>query len=73
MTEIIRVVRTDFDSMENHSPRSEKTIATFLPEGPITAYGKAAIWFRSQPPVALYTGYDLQVYPQFKLIMEIAN
>lgn len=68
--EIIHVLRIDFDNMENRAATTQKTMVTLVPGDGRSAYGKAQQWFAAQPPTQLYTGYDHQVYPQFKLVTE---
>ena len=68
MTRGIRLVRVDFDNMENRNARSETAIGVFVDDpDSLSAYGKVARWFEGQPPVKLYTGWDDKVYPQFVL------
>lgn len=66
-TEIIRLVRIDFDSLENTSARYESEIGTFGPTATLTAHGRVARWMEEQEPIKHYVGYDGQVYPQFRL------
>jgi hypothetical protein len=66
-TEVIQVVRIDFDELENRHPRTSQVLGVFVAKGPLTARGVASRWFAKQPPVSLYLGYDGQVYPQFQL------
>lgn len=32
-----------------------------------TGIGAAAAWMKNQEPVALYVGYDGEIYPQYRL------
>lgn len=65
--EVIRLVRIDFDSMENREPRYETDMGTFAATRDLTASGRVKRWMSEQKPVQLYVGYDGQVYPQFRL------
>lgn len=73
MADILRLERIDFDNLENRDAICKKVVGVFVAEEKgLTAYGKADEWFRTQPPVAMYLGWDGQVYPQFRLIKEKA-
>ena len=73
MSDVKRLVRIDFDNMENHNPTTQKVLGVFIgEERGLTAQGKAAEWFNKQEPVRLYLGYDGQIYPQFRLEHERA-
>ena len=64
MKETFRVVQVDFDELENRNPVYEKRLATFRT---LAAMDK---WFKKQPSMAHYVGYDGQVYPQFRVDRE---
>lgn len=66
-TEIIRLVRIDFDGLENHTPRYETDMGTFGTTPAKTAYARLRDWMEEQTPIKHYVGYDKQVYPQFRL------
>ena len=70
MSEILRLVRIDFDNMENHDPIEEEILGVFIPSGGLSAWGMAAEWIRTQPPIKMYLGYDHEIYPKFRLIKE---
>ena len=65
--EVIRLVRVDFDNLENRDGRMENEIGIFGPTDQLSAYGVISDWFKKQPPMKLYVGWDQQVYPQFRL------
>jgi hypothetical protein len=65
--DLIRLVRVDFDSLENHDPLTETEIGIFASAGGRSAAGRVSDWFANQAPVKLYTGYNEQVYPQWRL------
>lgn len=64
----ITVSRVTFDSMENRINRAVNTtvLATFVTDDR-TAYDKADEFIRKREPEMLYLGWDLQVYPQFRV------
>ncbi len=73
MSDIKRLVRIDFDNLENRNPITTRVLGVFVgDEHGLTAHGKASDWFNKQEPVHLYLGYDGQVYPQFLLEQEKA-
>jgi hypothetical protein len=67
VADVKKLTRIDFDTMENHSPEVHTEVGIFTPGDGLTAYGKISRWFQEQEPVKLYTGYDGQVYPQWKI------
>ena len=67
---VLRLIRIDFDNLENRNSRKEQTLGVFLEGGLNTAQGNASEWLSAQEPTDLYLGHDRQVYPQFKLIEE---
>lgn len=73
MSDVKRLVRIDFDNMENRNPVTKKVLGVFVgDERGLTAHGKASEWFKKQEPVHFYLGYDGQIYPQFRLEHERA-
>lgn len=66
-TEAVRLIRIDFDNMENRDPYCEEEVAVFVGDAHLTAHGKASEYMRTMEKVRPYAGYDGQVYPQFKL------
>ena len=72
-SDLIRLVRIGFDSLENHNPVYETEIGIFNSRDGLSSYGRVAEWFRAQEPVKLYTGYDGQVYPQWRLEVKRAQ
>lgn len=67
MTEVIRLVRVDFDNLENRDGRMEKEIGIFGPTPTGSAYATVQRWFSEQEPIKFYAGWDHQVYPQFRM------
>ena len=66
--EAIQVFRDDFDNMENHSPECSKLLGTFIEKEGKTAYGNASIFISNINPIKVYSGYDGEVYPKFRLV-----
>lgn len=64
----IRLVRIDFDSMENRISNaiSYTEIGIFV-DSDITAYAKIKEWFSKQNLIKCYIGWDHEVYPQWRL------
>jgi len=62
-----RVVRVDFDNMENSygSALREKTAVVFADDERGAAAGKATAWIALQKDEQ-YTGWDNKVYPQYR-------
>lgn len=63
----IKVIRVDFDNLENRQPYLRTDIGTFVAGEGLTPFGKISRFFSSLQPQKLYMGYDLKVYPQFEL------
>lgn len=67
MSEVIRLVRVDFDNLENHDAIYEKEIAVFGSDSPgKTAHAKVGEWLVENGPFKLYLGWDGEVYPKFR-------
>ena len=66
--EVIRLVRVDFDNMENHDASREEEVAIFGddPEGK-KARAKVDEWLQKNGPFPLYLGWDSEVYPHFRV------
>ncbi len=67
ITPYIRLVRVDFDNMENRDAKSEIQVGIFVDGEKVTAHGAVANYFVTQQPVQVYLGWDGNVYPQFRL------
>lgn len=65
-TEALVLFRVEFDNMENHDPLREAEVAAFV-DGDEKAWAKLARHLRELEPVAVYLGYDDQVYPRFRV------
>ena len=70
MIEVIQLIRIDFDTMENRNPLIKplvkKCIATFVSDEVLTAKVKYDRYIVNLPPIKLYTGWDGEIYPQFR-------
>lgn len=66
MIEVIQLIKIDFDTMENRNPLIENCIATFVSDEVLTAQGKYDRYIVNLPPIKLYTGWDGEIYPQFR-------
>jgi len=64
---VIRLVKVQFDNLENHNPIRESTVGIFIEGDGITAYGKVAKWLETQKPEKLYIGYDWKFYPKYRI------
>jgi hypothetical protein len=73
MIEILRLIKIDFDAMENHSPKTESCIATFVNEEDNSAKNKLDNYLKSLGPIKLYSGYDKHLYPKFRIDKEYAE
>ena len=67
----LRLIKIDFDNLENRNPEYEKTIGLFIGDDNSNAYSKAEYWFSKQKPEMRYVGWDKKVYPQYKLVQDI--
>ena len=75
---IMRLVRTDFDSLENQSSAAitSKTILIAMNDSldddseVKTAYVKVRDYLRLQAPSPLYLGWNNEVYPQWTVSEE---
>jgi hypothetical protein len=65
----LRLIKVDFDGMENRLPEAvcKEELATFVDDGRDSAYRKAEGYLSVLAPVKVYLGWDQQVYPQFRL------
>lgn len=73
MTTILRLVRIDFDNLENDAASTQAHVQTFVDTPTEAAVMQARAWFDAQPPTRFYVGYDHGVYPQFRLFTEYAK
>ena len=67
MPEVIRVVRIDYDNLENGYAVTESELGIFGPKDKLTAHGNVFKFFETLEPVKMYVGNDSKVYPQFRL------
>lgn len=63
--QIKRLVRLDFDNLENHNPLSEHLVACFADDTNKTVHAALAEFLGMMPAVRLYAGYDGEIYPKF--------
>ena len=75
MQENVRVIKTDFDALENRLSNaiSEKHLKTFTAGDGLTSHGKAKKYIESLEPVKLYVGWDGEVYPKYRFETEYAE
>lgn len=69
MTEFVKIIKHDFDTLENHNPHYSKELGIFIAGDGLSAYGKASKFIQEMEPVRLYTGYDSCVYPRLELVV----
>jgi len=67
--EIKRLLKHEFDSLENHNPVTITCVGTFVNDDAGTTARKIDRYFKENP-VILYTGYDGNVYPSFVIKTE---
>ena len=65
MVEIIKLVRTDFDNLENHDTICKKEVGLFITDEKNSAHYKLGKLLEQQGPIQLYLGWDGNVYPKF--------
>lgn len=65
MVKLLRLVKTGFDTMENHNPLFKEEIGVFVDDGDMMAHGKIGDWLKDNGPFEFYLGYDGNVYPRF--------
>ncbi len=72
MTSVTRLIRIDFDNLENSGSDAvtENLLATFSDDGEKTAHRKVNEWLANYPPVKLYQGWDEKIYPKFVIKQE---
>ena len=68
---ILRLIRIGFDSLENYSPRYEKTVGLFMNRPDSTALERIeavqqAYLVRCPP----FRGYDGETYPQWRIVQD---
>ena len=66
-TEVLKLTRHDFDTMENKHPWYCKEEGIFITDENATAYAKISKWLKDNGPFEMYTGWDREVYPKFKI------
>jgi hypothetical protein len=66
--EIIELVITEFDELENREPYVVNSAGLFMGDEKRTAHGVAADWLREQPLVQLHLCYDGEVYPKYNFV-----
>ena len=67
MVNAIRLVKIDFDNLENHNAICSEDLGVFVDGDNLTAHGKVKEFIRKMQPVKPYLGWNGQVYPQFRL------
>ena len=67
MAEAIQVFKDTFDSSENHNPRNEELLGTFMAKDTLSAHGNAGNFIAELPPFKHYLGWDGRVYPQIRI------
>lgn len=65
--ELLILKRITFDNLENHNARSEEELACFLDDENEKAYAKLKRYLQELEPQQPYIGYDMEVYPQFRV------
>ncbi len=64
--EAIQLIRIGFDSLENREPWYEELEATFVDSPDKNRYMKLQEYFKDKT-FRMYTGYDHEIYPKFKV------
>lgn len=64
----IRLEQISFDNMENHNPITVDVLGTFVDDNANTASYKVDLFLKEMPAQKMYTGWDDQVYPQYRLV-----
>ncbi len=67
---VARVIKIDCDPTENYPVIRHISVATFLPDEKLTAYGRASQHLRDLDPPKLYVAHG-QVYPQWTIAQDI--
>jgi hypothetical protein len=75
MSEVVEIIKTSFDGLENKSERAirDESLGLFTDDGKLTAQGNAAEFISKLPEIKMYIGWDGEVYPKFKLISRKVN
>ena len=72
--EIARLIRTDFDSLENRVSDAicRKNIGTYMESKDLhlSAFGMASKALSEMPPMKMYMGYNGKSYPNFSIETE---
>lgn len=71
--EMLRLVRIDFDNLENHKPIRETEIGSFITGAELTAHGKIEAYFHAMAPERRYLGCDGHVYPRYRVEKKVAR
>lgn len=73
--EILELIRVDFSTFENYSPAYRTTLGMFSANKELhtSAHGTLSKFLEDLPPVKLYTGWDGEVYPKFRIKTHIVN
>lgn len=67
MRKAIKLLKFEFDNLENHNCEVVTEVGIFVADGQLTAHGKVGRFIQSLDPEKRYLGWDGQVYPQYKL------
>ncbi|HBG49463.1 MAG TPA: hypothetical protein DDW90_08190 [Cyanobacteria bacterium UBA9971] len=71
MRTLIRLIRIDFDNLENRDCIYTKSIGTFVDENiGASASEKVGDFIKNMKPEKLYLGWDMNIYPKYKLEIE---
>jgi hypothetical protein len=73
MVEIIKLVRTDFDNLENHNAICKNDIALFVGDEKANAHHKCSMFIAEIDKIQLYMGYDGEIYPKFNAYTILAT
>lgn len=65
--EYLRLIKIDFDNMENVDTFVYKQIGIFATTEMNTAYSKIEVYFKVMAPEKRYLGWDREVYPKYKI------
>jgi hypothetical protein len=64
----IMLMRINFDSLENREPKHTDIEAIFIDSPEKNCHIKLKEYLKNRQPIVLYSGYDHEIYPKFKII-----
>jgi hypothetical protein len=66
--DIGKLVKHEFDCMENHAPNYSEDVAIFVASNGLSAHGNCQKYLEKMEPPTLYLGWNGKIYPRFEYV-----